>query len=114
MTRLAASVMIPWPQWGGPSQYPSPARCMGQFGSSETAPIIAGGDSDIVMADDDDVEVVSSASADENDEEDATLAVDPNNYGIVAESANAVPSGRSSGRRKVPLGVAPAGKEFSL
>ena len=46
-------------------------------------------DSDIVMADDDDVEVVSSASADENDGEDATLAVDPNNYGIVAESANA-------------------------
>src|SRR5215469_8603686 len=46
-------------------------------------------DSDIVMADDDDVDIVSSAAADENDDEDATLAVDPNNYGIVAESANA-------------------------
>ncbi|HEY4392928.1 MAG TPA: response regulator [Polyangia bacterium] len=51
-------------------------------------------DSDIVMADDDDVDIVSSAAADENDGEEATLAVDPNsyapnNYGIVAESANA-------------------------
>jgi DNA-binding response OmpR family regulator len=46
-------------------------------------------DSDIVMADDDDVDIVSSATADENDEEEATLAVDPNTYGVVAESANA-------------------------
>jgi DNA-binding response OmpR family regulator len=53
-------------------------------------------DSDIVMADDDDIEVVSSASTDEADESDGqeqedekTLAVDPDNYGIVAESANA-------------------------
>jgi len=46
-------------------------------------------DSDIVMADDDDADIVSSASTDENDEEEATLAVDPANYGIVAESANA-------------------------
>jgi DNA-binding response OmpR family regulator len=46
-------------------------------------------DSDIVMADDDDVDIVSSAAAEENDGEEATLAVDPNNYGIVAESANA-------------------------
>ncbi|HEY6474964.1 MAG TPA: response regulator [Polyangia bacterium] len=51
-------------------------------------------DSDIVMAEDDDVDIVSSAAADENDGEEATLAVDPNsyapnNYGIVAESANA-------------------------
>ncbi len=49
-------------------------------------------DSDIVMADDDDVDIVSSAEADEADESDGdekTLAVDPENYGIVAESANA-------------------------
>jgi len=46
-------------------------------------------DSDIVMADDDDIEVVSSASTDEADAEEKTLAVDPDNYGIVAESANA-------------------------
>ncbi len=49
-------------------------------------------DSDIVMADDDDVDIVSSAEADEadgQDEEEKTLAVDPDNYGIVAESANA-------------------------
>jgi DNA-binding response OmpR family regulator len=46
-------------------------------------------DSDIVMADDDDIEVVSSASTDESDAEEKTLAVDPDNYGIVAESANA-------------------------
>ncbi len=46
-------------------------------------------DSDIVMAEDDDVDIVSSASAEENDDEDATLAVDPNSYGIVAESASA-------------------------
>ena len=48
-------------------------------------------DSDIVMADDDDVDIVSSAEADEadgQDEEEKTLAVDPDNYGIVAESAN--------------------------
>jgi DNA-binding response OmpR family regulator len=62
-------------------------------------------DSDIVMADDDDVEVVSSASADENDEEDATLAVDPNNYGIVAESANA---GDTSEQQILPDDDAPA------
>jgi DNA-binding response OmpR family regulator len=49
-------------------------------------------DSDIVMADDDDIEVVSSASSDDSDDSDGeekTLAVDPDNYGIVAESANA-------------------------
>jgi CheY-like chemotaxis protein len=51
-------------------------------------------DSDIVMADDDDIEVVSSASTDESDDSDGeedekTLAVDPENYGTVAESANA-------------------------
>ena len=46
-------------------------------------------DSDIVMAEDDDIDIVSSASADENDGEEKTLAVDPDNYGIVAESANA-------------------------
>ena len=49
-------------------------------------------DSDIVMADDDDVDIVSSAEADEADQGDGdekTLAVDPDNYGIVAESANA-------------------------
>ena len=46
-------------------------------------------DSDIVMADDDDVDIVSSAEADEADGEEKTLAVDPDNYGIVAESANA-------------------------
>ena len=47
-------------------------------------------DSDIVMADDDDVDIVSSAEADEADgTEEKTLAVDPDNYGIVAESANA-------------------------
>ena len=46
-------------------------------------------DSDIVMADDDDVDIVSSAEADEADGEEKTLAVDPDNYGIVAESASA-------------------------
>jgi DNA-binding response OmpR family regulator len=47
-------------------------------------------DSDIVMADDDDIDIVSSASADENDGEERTLlAADPDNYGVVAESANA-------------------------
>lgn len=46
-------------------------------------------DSDIVMAEDDDVDIVSSASRDENDEEDATLAVDPNAYHAAeAEAAN--------------------------
>src|SRR5215831_17482413 len=62
-------------------------------------------DSDIVMADDDDVEVVSSASADENDEEDATLAVDPNAYGIVAEAAGA---GDTSEQQLLPDDSAPA------
>jgi DNA-binding response OmpR family regulator len=47
-------------------------------------------DSDIVMAEDDDIDIVSSASADENDDEEKTLlAADPDNYGVVAESANA-------------------------
>jgi DNA-binding response OmpR family regulator len=46
-------------------------------------------DSDIVMADDDDIDIVSSASAEEADGEEKTLAVDPDNYGVVAESANA-------------------------
>ena len=46
-------------------------------------------DSDIVMADDDDVDIVSSAEADESDGDEKTLTVDPDNYGIVAESANA-------------------------
>jgi DNA-binding response OmpR family regulator len=46
-------------------------------------------DSDIVMAEDDDIDIVSSASSEEDDGEEKTLAVDPDNYGIVAESANA-------------------------
>lgn len=51
-------------------------------------------DSDIVMAEDDDVDILSSASTEDNDGEDATLAVDPktydpSNYGVVAESAGA-------------------------
>jgi DNA-binding response OmpR family regulator/DNA repair exonuclease SbcCD ATPase subunit len=62
-------------------------------------------DSDIVMADDDDVDIVSSAAADENDQEDATLAVDPNNYGIVAESATA---GDTSEQQILPEDGAPA------
>ena len=53
-------------------------------------------DSDIVMADDDDVDIVSSAEADEADGEEKTLAVDPDNYGIVAESANARDTDRKS------------------
>jgi DNA-binding response OmpR family regulator len=45
-------------------------------------------DSDIVMAEDDDIDIVSSATADENDGEEKTLlASDPDNYGVVAESA---------------------------
>ena len=47
-------------------------------------------DSDIVMAEDDDIDIVSSATADENDGEEKTLlASDPDNYGVVAESAGA-------------------------
>src|SRR6185437_13772527 len=62
-------------------------------------------DSDIVMADDDDVDIVSSAAADENDEGDATLAVDPNNYGVVAESAS---GGDTSQQEILPEDGAPA------
>jgi len=51
-------------------------------------------DSDIVMADDDDIEVLSSASSDENENEDATLAVDPKQYHAAeAEAANGVSGG---------------------
>jgi len=48
-------------------------------------------DSDIVMAEDDDLEVLSSAATDENENEDATLAVDPKQYPAAeAEAANGV------------------------
>jgi DNA-binding response OmpR family regulator len=62
-------------------------------------------DSDIVMADDDDVDIVSSASADENDEEEATLAVDPDSYGVVAEASGA---GDTSEQQLLPEDGAPA------
>jgi DNA-binding response OmpR family regulator len=62
-------------------------------------------DSDIVMADDDDVDIVSSAAADENDEQDATLAVDPDSYGVVAEASAA---GDTSEQQLLPEDNAPA------